>query len=536
MKQNSGQTVHRFSLRKTSFGLVSATIASLFMLFSFSSERQVFAEDSAKTVHYRYIAEDELTASEKQLIVNELPKLVEESDNAYYLIYKPKQSVSEGILPATGDEWFGQVTGALVGAGLLILAIRKGRKGKKEFAGLFILGATGSLLLAPPAFSLTNQTLARFNQELSISVGEQLPEPMTIEGYRYIGYIKESKSDEIVKPIHPNSYLPGTDNAVNPDKPSLAVEHVDSVQTEPVAYDTLEFPNNELLAGETVVSQEGVDGVRTIVTRRYTVDGQVVKTEEISNTITTPATPRIVQVGTKVVEEVAKDAPSHELPSLDIVESDTSYTEPVAYETQEVPNSELLAGETVVSQEGVDGERTIVTRSYTVDGQVVKTEEISNTITTPATPRIVQVGTKVVEEVPKDAPSHELPSLDIVESDTSYTEAVAYDTLEIPNSELLAGETVVSQEGVEGVRTRVTRSYTVDGQVVKTEEISNEVTTDPRPKIVQVGTKVVEEVPKDAPSLELPSLDIVERDTTRTDPVAYETQEVPNSELLAGEM
>ncbi|MEG3271284.1 G5 domain-containing protein, partial [Streptococcus suis] len=100
-----------------------------------------------------------------------------------------------------------------------------------------------------------------------------------------------------------------------------------------------------------------------------------------------------------VVEEVAKDAPSHELPSLDIVESDTTRTESVAYDTLEIPNSELLAGETVVSQEGVEGERTIVTRSYTVDGQVVKTEEISNTITTPATPKIVQVGTKVVEEV-----------------------------------------------------------------------------------------------------------------------------------------
>ncbi|HEM5089473.1 TPA: G5 domain-containing protein [Streptococcus suis] len=535
MKQNSGQTVHRFSLRKTSFGLVSATIASLFMLFSFSSERQVFAEDSAKTVHYRYIAEDELTASEKQLIVNELPKLVEEGDNAYYLIYKPKQSVSEGGLPATGDTWLGQVTGALVGAGLLILAIRKGRKGKKEFAGLFILGATGSLLLAPPAFSLTNQTLARFNQELSISVGEQLPEPMAIEGYRYIGYIKESKSDEIAKPIHPNSELLGTDNAVNPDKPSLAVEHVDSVQTEPVAYEIQEVPNSELLAGETVVSQEGVDGVRTIVTRRYTVDGQVVKIEEISNTITTPATPRIVQVGTKVVEEVAKDAPSHELPSLDIVESDTSYTEPVAYETQEVPNSELLAGEMAVSQEGVEGVRTIVTRSYTVDGQVVKTEEISNTITTPATPRIVQVGTKVVEEVPKDAPSLELPSLDIVERDTTRTEPVAYETQEVPNSELPAGEMVVSQEGVDGERTIVTRSYTVDGQVVKTEEISNTITTPATPRIVQVGTKVVEEVPKDAPSHELPSLDIVESDTSYTEAVAYDTLEIPNSELLAGE-
>ncbi|HFI0075988.1 TPA: G5 domain-containing protein, partial [Streptococcus suis] len=104
---------------------------------------------------------------------------------------------------------------------------------------------------------------------------------------------------------------------------------------------------------------------------------------------------RIVQVGTKVVEEVPKDAPSHELPSLDIVESDTSYTEAVAYDTLEIPNSELLAGEMVVSQEGVEGVRTIVTRSYIIDGQVVKTEEISNTITTPATPRIVQVGTKV---------------------------------------------------------------------------------------------------------------------------------------------
>ncbi|MGC4431946.1 G5 domain-containing protein, partial [Streptococcus suis] len=89
----------------------------------------------------------------------------------------------------------------------------------------------------------------------------------------------------------------------------------------------------------------------------------------------------------------------------------------------------------------------------------VKTEEISNEITTDPRPKIVQVGTKVVEEVPKDAPSLELPSLDIVESDTSYTEAVAYDTLEIPNSELLAGETVVSQEGVDGERTIVTRSY-----------------------------------------------------------------------------
>ncbi|MHC3757623.1 G5 domain-containing protein, partial [Streptococcus suis] len=94
-----------------------------------------------------------------------------------------------------------------------------------------------------------------------------------------------------------------------------------------------------------------------------------------------------------------------------------------------------------------------------------------------------QVGTKVVEEVPKDAPSLELPSLDIVERDTPRTEPVAYETQEVPNSELLAGETFVSQEGVEGVRTIIIRSYIIDGQVVKTEEISNEITTDPRPKI-----------------------------------------------------
>ncbi|MFX3678122.1 hypothetical protein ACJBPV_12210, partial [Streptococcus suis] len=66
----------------------------------------------------------------------------------------------------------------------------------------------------------------------------------------------------------------------------------------------------------------------------FTVVGQFFMTEDFSNSLTTPATPRIVLVGTKVVEEVAMDAPSHELPSLDIVESDTRYTELVAYESQ----------------------------------------------------------------------------------------------------------------------------------------------------------------------------------------------------------
>ena len=69
------------------------------------------------------------------------------------------------------------------------------------------------------------------------------------------------------------------------------------------------------------------------------------------------------------------------------------------------------------------------------------------------------------------------------------TEAVDYTTKEVKSDSLYTGETKVQTEGVEGERTIVYRNKLIDGKVVETEEISNEVTREPVEKVVLVGTK-----------------------------------------------
>lgn len=46
--------------------------------------------NQAVQIQYKYVMESELTDVEKALIVKQLPKFVEESTDAYYLVYRPK--------------------------------------------------------------------------------------------------------------------------------------------------------------------------------------------------------------------------------------------------------------------------------------------------------------------------------------------------------------------------------------------------------------------------------------------------------------
>ncbi|MDG3132676.1 G5 domain-containing protein [Streptococcus suis] len=383
MRLLSGISQHRYSLRKTSYGLVSATIAGLFLVQSLIVAQPVEAQIPAKMINYRYIMEDELTADERKLMIHDLPKLVEETDDTYYLIYRPTvtSSTSQLLLPDTGESLTNYYMGALVGVSLLLVAIKKGKNLKKELSGIIIVTATGVSLLSPTALSLTNQTLEQYNQVLSASVGENLPEPLQIDGYRYIGYIKDAhiyreKEHSVVLEV--------------PSETSSSVKSELSRITE----------TRDIGSMATTISdhsQSGVSGERSITTRTYTANGQVLKTEEVSNVVTKATVSEIVQVGTKVETAVPTDAPTYEVPSIEVVESDTIHTEPIAYETVEVENPHLLLGERRISQSGVSGERSITTRTYTANGQVLKTEEVSNVVTQAAVSEIVQVGTKVKE-------------------------------------------------------------------------------------------------------------------------------------------
>ncbi|MDY7283338.1 ZmpA/ZmpB/ZmpC family metallo-endopeptidase [Streptococcus suis] len=479
MKNIFGEKRQRFGFRKLSIGLVSAAVASLF----FASSVAAAPSASAQSINYSYVTEQELTDAEKELIIRDLPGLAQETDANYYLIYRPATGTASTpststsqVLPNTGSV----ETGLLVAGGvsLLLLAVRFGKKGKKELAGVILLTATGASFLGPTSSALTSQILAQYNHALEISAGQALPAPAEIDGYVYVGYLKDSKAIE-----QTTSEGIRTETIVN--------------KTEAIPFEIQTVENPQLSAGTERVVQEGQDGERTVTIKQVYSKGQIISEEEISSTVTKTAVPKIVEVGTKqatndIVTEVSDTVPSHELPTLQITEEASTYTESIPFETQEVADDTLLEGTRQIVQEGKAGQKTIETKKTYIDGILVKTETVSETINQPAAPQIIHVGTKPVTSVPDSAPSHEVPTISLTEETLTHTEAIAFDVQEIYDANLAEGSREVEQKGQAGVRTIETKNYYADGVLIKSEQVSDVVTKAPVTEVVRVGTKTTD--------------------------------------------
>ncbi|CYU62125.1 ZmpA/ZmpB/ZmpC family metallo-endopeptidase [Streptococcus suis] len=479
MKNIFGEKRQRFGFRKLSIGLVSAAVASLF----FASSVAAAPSASAQSINYSYVTEQELTDAEKELIIRDLPGLAQETDANYYLIYRPATGTASTpststsqVLPNTGSV----ETGLLVAGGvsLLLLAVRFGKKGKKELAGVILLTATGASFFGPTSSALTSQILAQYNHAIEISAGQALPVPAEIDGYVYVGYLKDSKAIE-----QATSEGIRTETIVN--------------KTEAIPFEIQTVENPQLSAGTERVVQEGQDGERTVTTKQVHSKGQIISEEEISSTVTKTAVPKIVEVGTKqatddIVTEVPDTAPSHELPTLQITEEVSTYTESIPFETQEVADDTLLEGTRQIVQEGKAGQKTIETKETYIDGILVKTETVSETINQPAAPQIIHVGTKPVTSVPDSAPSHEVPTISLTEKTLTHTEAIAFDVQEIYDANLAEGSREVEQKGQAGVRTIETKNYYADGVLIKSEQVSDVVTKAPVTEVVRVGTKTAD--------------------------------------------
>ncbi|WP_243387204.1 M23 family metallopeptidase [Bacillus kexueae] len=78
-----------------------------------------------------------------------------------------------------------------------------------------------------------------------------------------------------------------------------------------------------------------------------------------------------------------------------------------------------------------------------------------------------------------------------VQEEVLKEEKIAYETEVVEDSSLPKGETRVKQEGKEGTKLLHTVVYKENGQQVKVETKSEEVITEPTPKIVVKGTKVI---------------------------------------------
>ena len=191
MEKYFGEKQQRFSFRKLSVGLVSATISSLFFMSVLGSS-SVEAQET-KGVHYKYVTESELSSDEKKQLVYGIPTYVENDDETYYLVYKLNSQNQLGELPNTGSKNDMQtlVAGASLAAlGILIFAVSKKKVKNKTVLHLVLVAGIGNGVLVS-AHALENNLLLNYNTDYELISGEKLPLPKDISGYRYVGYIKE---------------------------------------------------------------------------------------------------------------------------------------------------------------------------------------------------------------------------------------------------------------------------------------------------------------------------------------------------------
>ncbi|MDU7194357.1 MAG: ZmpA/ZmpB/ZmpC family metallo-endopeptidase [Streptococcus sp.] len=348
MKKFFGEKQHRFSLRKLAIGLVSASISSLFFV-SIASSGTVFAQENA-AVHYKYVTDTELSGQEKDLIVKDIPKIAEDSESTYYLVYRMDEKAQLGQLPNTGGQ--NSLTsvltgGALASIGLLIFVVSK-KKGKKK-ALLNVILVTGmSSGLASSVQAIENQLLLQYNQEYQLSQGDSLPLPRALSGYTYLGYIKQDKEinqketptrdQKLDYTVHPHfqtnegeqragdeqkatsptlpaeNPIPSQDlsnkkpsgiASVDPQDEVLAgrVNKPELLYKDQEIETKLDFSevvqeNPELTEGTIYVKQEGRAGKKIELVRIFTVENQEISREVLSTKVE-EALPRIVEKGTK---------------------------------------------------------------------------------------------------------------------------------------------------------------------------------------------------------------------------------------------
>ncbi len=466
----------RFGFRKLSIGLVSAAVASLF----FASSVAAAPSASAQSINYSYVTEQELTDAEKELIIRDLPGLAQETDANYYLIYRPATGTASTpststsqVLPNTGSV----ETGLLVAGGvsLLLLAVRFGKKGKKELAGVILLTATGASFLGPTSSALTSQILAQYNHALEISAGQALPAPTEIDGYVYVGYLKDSKAIE-------QTTSEGEKTAEFPASEGIRTEAiVNKIEAIPFEIQTVENP--QLSAGTERVVQEGQDGERTVTIKQVHSKGQIISEEEISSTVTKTAVPKIVEVGTKqatddIVTEVPDTEPSYENSTNSLTEETVTHTEVFAFDVQEIYDVNLAEGSREVEQKGQDGVRTIETRNYYADGVLIKSEQVSDVVTKEPVTEVVRVGTKTT---------------DVIGSETIVTtEELPFETTVTETEELYVGEEKFITEGKVGSKEVTTTYQTINGVSQPNPTVTEKVLEEPTTKEVLKGTKPIE--------------------------------------------
>ena len=423
------EKITKYSIRKLTVGVGPVAIGAFLFGAGTLSVDKVQANEvgGAHNVHYRYLAEQELTESEKALIHHEVPTEFQDED-IIYVVYRKKATTSQQ-LPYTGSKELALAGLGLATASIAVLLVSK--KHRSKVLGVLLISSIGVSNFVPfTAFAFENKELLSYNQTISASTHEGLAEGVIyIEGYEYVGYFKESKS-----------------------KTNTSSKKGESLVQDPQA----EYTGKVEAKGTQEPGKEGESLVQ---------DPQA----EYSGKIEAKGTQETGKEGGSLVQE--------KLPEYKVTEGTVTKetTTELDYKTEIIEDPTKYTDEETVVQDGEKGSQITKTTYKTLDG--VETDQVLNTITTvikePVTKKISR-GTKPIEGTLVEESLEKIPFKEVVKED----------------DQLKKGERVTVQEGKDGQK-KVTKTYkTIKGlKTEEAPKIVEQVLELDQDRIVKLGTK-----------------------------------------------
>ena len=546
------EKITKYSIRKLTVGVGPVAIGAFLFGASTLSVDKVQANEvgGAHSVHYRYLAEQELTESEKALIHHEVPTEFQDED-IIYVVYRKKATTSQQ-LPYTGSKEVALAGLGLATASLAVLLVSK--KHRSKVLGVLLISSIGVSNFVPfTAFAFENKELLSYNQTISASTHEGLAEGIIhIDGYEYIGYFKEAE-------LHPS-------RPASAEKPQLPVEKqsaneidkTEVVQEKPVSekpqsrleeslvdipFETVTSPDTNLAEGQTRIVTAGVNGQRRIVTKVSMVNGQEVR-EVIEDQVVQNPVSQVIAVGTKKEEQpaptpVPQAEPTHQVakgtqeagkegqaltqPTLPEAPVEAKGTQEAGKEGQALTQPELPEApvEAKGTQEaGKEGQSLTQPELPEAPVETKGTQEegkAGQALTQPKLPE-AQVEVKGTQEEGKAGQAliqEQLPEYKVTEGAVTKetTTEIDYKTEIIEDPTKYTDEETVVQDGEKGSKITKTTYKTLEG--VETDQVLNTTTTvikEPVTKKISRGTKPIEGTLVEESLEKIPFKEVVKED------------------------
>ena len=526
------EKITKYSIRKLTVGVGPVAIGAFLFGASTLSVDKVQANEvgGAHSVHYRYLAEQELTESEKALIHHEVPTEFQDED-ILYVVYRKKATTSQQ-LPYTGSKELALAGLGLATASLAVFLVSK--KGRREVLGVLLIGSLGASTFVPyGTFAFENKELLSYNQTISASTHEGLAEGIIhIDGYEYIGYFKEAElhpsrpasAEQTQLPVEKQSSKEIEKTEVVQERPAVAPETIvenpvvenpvaPAIEEKPVSekpqtrqeeslveipFETVTSPDANLAEGQTRIVTAGIKGQRRLVTKVSMVNGQEVR-EVIEDQVVQNPVSQVIAVGTKKEVQPAPTPTPQAEPTHQVAKGTQEEGKVGQALTQpELPEAPVETKGT--QEEGKTGQALTQPELPEAPVEAKGTQEegkAGQALTQPELPE-APIEVKGTQEEGKagQAPVQEVnPEYKVTTGtvEKSTKSELDFTTEVVPDDTKYVDEEVVETPGSKGIQVTKTTYETVEG--VETDKVLSTTTEVKMPavsKVVKKGTKPLE--------------------------------------------